>query len=624
MPRPANGVPSLWMWAGSKIESEDEPAKWVADEETWDKAKKAAAKSYEPGASEFWPSVVSIYQKMGGIKKEDDKQVDRSLAAMPQVTDGIPADDRAIVDEIVKHPDMNASTFYNQLKSKGFKISAPSEADAGSLHPAQQRAGVQEAGNVPRGNIADNFTSFRFLEAVKTDSLVGPTKFKACLIQEGMGNLRDAFYYTREALEAAVPVFEGKKIYADHPSLEDEQSRPERSVRDILGHFENVHVVEGDGGQAMLCADLVIMPDDPFRWARALMRHAVEFAEKYPDKNFVGLSINASGDANEMPIEGLLESGKVPAAAVEKLKKAQADGVESVRIVTAITSAVSADLVTEPGANGKITDLLEGDKMGLDPKSDALAKKGAEAKKEAADHADEEQDIELIKKMIAKHMHGEEKPEGEEKEAKAKGEEEEGKRESEEGEAEGMKHAMEAYEYFAKERKMETEEAAKHAAEAVKCAMHLGKKHEAAKHEEDEKKHESKDELKKKESEDEDEKKKESEDEKKKESDVARLAGRVAFLERQIEERKAKDEIEKRLAASKLPRAATKAFKESMGEIKTIAEFEKLFGAFERAYKAGGEAGHGPLDLTIEKTSRFTESSASGEGTVGFGDCVKK
>ena len=42
---------------------------WVADDDIWEKAKKAALKSYDEGDEGFWAVVASIYRKMGGEVK---------------------------------------------------------------------------------------------------------------------------------------------------------------------------------------------------------------------------------------------------------------------------------------------------------------------------------------------------------------------------------------------------------------------------------------------------------------------------------------------------------------------------------------------------------------------------
>lgn len=262
---------------------------------------------------------------------------------------------------IAKNPEMNASTFYNLLKSQGFIISAPGgvmvdkkEADSSSANVAALRA--KESGKI-------NFRT-RFLEADKSHkSATGlHTVYKVCLIEEGMGNFGASNYYSRAALESAVSVFEGRKIYADHPEKSEAEERPERSVRDVLGHFENLNIQEGVGGQALLCGDLVVMGGQSYQWARELMEHAVAYAKKFPDKEFVGLSVNAAGDSSAISMEELM-SKPIPESAIVKINEAKANGITEVNFVDAFTEAVSCDLVTEAGAGGKILNLIEGAKM---------------------------------------------------------------------------------------------------------------------------------------------------------------------------------------------------------------------------------------------------------------------
>ena len=50
------------------------PASWVADEDVWDKAKAAAAKTYDESDDVYWPAVVHIYGKMGGEIKAAAKK----------------------------------------------------------------------------------------------------------------------------------------------------------------------------------------------------------------------------------------------------------------------------------------------------------------------------------------------------------------------------------------------------------------------------------------------------------------------------------------------------------------------------------------------------------------------
>lgn len=58
------------------------------------------------------------------------------------------------------------------------------------------------------------------------------------LIKAGMSlNKRD---YSESVLQKSAPLFEGIKTYANHPSLEERKSRPERSTRDITGWISDV------------------------------------------------------------------------------------------------------------------------------------------------------------------------------------------------------------------------------------------------------------------------------------------------------------------------------------------------------------------------------------------------
>lgn len=228
------------------------------------------------------------------------------------------------------------------------------EADSASAFPLVQ---------VKQSKI--NIRSNQFREAAKSQTL--PTKFRVVLIEEGLGNMRDAFYYTKDALESAVDVFNGLKIMADHPTVEEEEIRPERSTRDILGHYENLGVEESDDGCALLCADVDIVPSVNTEWARALMVRAIENATKFPGKDFIGLSINAAGDAETTPIEDVIS--QAPEGAQAKLAEAQSNGIETVRVVHQIYSAMSCDLVTEAGAGGKITNFIKGDESDAKSKS---------------------------------------------------------------------------------------------------------------------------------------------------------------------------------------------------------------------------------------------------------------
>lgn len=322
--------------------------------------------------------LLSVYQRLSASQPKviDHTKEDKSVMVEPSPQ----SDDAQILNLLSQDPQMSASVFYNLLKVKGFAVMSIKpevqsaeeniEADSGSSFPGSLKDGIKRLESSPsrHGNI--NFNSTRFLETVTPlvkgvdgspqSQVVGFTKFKVVLLQEGLGNFADANYYSKEALISAIPQFEGAKIYADHPSTSDEYNRPERTVRDILGHFESVHIEESEDGRSSLVGEVCIVSEEPFRWARALMEHAVLFSKKFPDKEFIGLSINANGDANKMAVSELLAK-EIPASARLKIDEAVKNGAESIKYVSSINSAVSCDLVTTAGAGGKVLNLLEGD-----------------------------------------------------------------------------------------------------------------------------------------------------------------------------------------------------------------------------------------------------------------------
>lgn len=535
---------------------------------------------------------------------------ERAPKAVPPV---LPESQPVVVDEqtnieslLVENPDINAATFLNLLKSKGFKIvkdesvmpegKQPTEAEGGSSNAAVLRAETKESAEpIKPGKFA--FRA-RFTEALAKDDGTGVTRFRVALIQEGLGNMRDGFYYTKEALQSAIPVFEGKKIYADHPSVIDEQTRPERSVKDVLGHFESVKLEEGEDGQAMLTADVAILPDEPYRWARALMRHSVSYAQKYPDKDFIGLSINASGQANTVTLEEFNKSVVIPESAKVKLSKAISEGLTEVKVVNRLDSAVSCDLVTEAGAGGKVLAMLEQEKSMPDEKKPEDKKEEMkpeadaqpEAPKADAPHADEEQDIALIKKLIADHL----------------GEEEAGSEEV-------MKHckqAMEAYEAMGHSK----EEAMKCAGEYMKASKHMASKQaESADADADDK-----------------DKKEESapavtgeKPDKKQESEhveaMAQVIGENARLKEALKKFELKDHIETKCKESKEPRVITDEFKKLVEGAKTKGEIDKLWDAFTKG--AASKRASSALNFSdFVMTEKSAAPTAKGES---FADCLK-
>lgn len=183
------------------------------------------------------------------------------------------------------------------------------------------------------------------------------------LIEEGLGNFGDMHYYTPEALKSMPTLFDGLKIYADHPSRSDETDRPERSTRDIIGFHSEVRYAE-DSGRGKVLSVVKITPGAAFDWAWQQIKEAVVYAKRYADKDFVGVSINANGETISVPISDFLADYPFPddPSVRAKVEEAAAMGKEEVFIVQTITDAVSGDMVTEAGAGGKFVRLKESNK----------------------------------------------------------------------------------------------------------------------------------------------------------------------------------------------------------------------------------------------------------------------
>lgn len=502
----------------------------------------------------------------------------------------------------------NSSPFVTPDKSSGIDVNiwlwasneSKKEADAASGNVPSVRAGVhKESAQLKTAQFRFTTMGGNFFREANGKIEADGNRFKTIMLQEGLGNLKDAYYYSKQAIESAIPIFEGKKIYADHPSSTDEYTRPERSVRDVLGHFENVHVETASDGRAQLVGDVVVLDGASYDWARELMSHAVEFSIKFPDKEFIGISINASGSADEQPVKEFMDQVDIPESATAKLEKAIMEGLNTIRVVSAITDAVSADLVTEAGAGGKILELLEQEKEmkkeGEEHKEDEAKKDEgmkcadesnkeeegdapvAKADGEDEGHDDAGKDKELIKKMLKKHL-GDEATD----------------------EDEAMAH--EAYQACKEMGEKDDEQAAEKAVHGMKLAKHMASKK-----------------TEKKEAVEEDDKpveKKEAAVEEKKESkEVVKLAAENAALKEKLSKIELVDHIRETLEKSHLPRAATAMFTKNFGEAKSKKHFDEHFKMFVETYKdlRGNET---PYVIQTEKVTSVAKKDAS------FADCV--
>jgi CYTH domain-containing protein len=174
-----------------------------------------------------------------------------------------------------------------------------------------------------------------------TASYDAPTRTAQVIILEvGRGNSRDKHFYGADTIRKAAvdKVFDGAQAYADHPGLDEDINRPERSVRDLVGYYFNTREVEvtNSTGETVPALAASMKIQEGADWAIGLIREAISFNTRYPNKTYVGISINADGDVSPAIVDG-----------------------EQVNYVHRITEAFSADMVTKPARGGKFLALVE-------------------------------------------------------------------------------------------------------------------------------------------------------------------------------------------------------------------------------------------------------------------------
>jgi hypothetical protein len=489
----------------------------------------------------------------------------------------------------------------------------------------------------------------RFKEAV-SDTAGKGKRFRVTMLMEGLGNFGDSFYYSKAAIESAPPIFEGRKFMLDHPGEFDEANRPERSVKDISGYFENCAAEVTDDGRLALMGDLVVAgdptdPTDPFKRERVLILESIDYSEKHTADDLVALSINAGGDFETLPIEQFMETADIPDACKPKLMEAVEQGVTQVRLVSAMQTATSCDLVTTAGAGGSINQLLEGSKRnmkvnknvreagktpkpGATPTDDDTAAGGAaaggaadgsgagddgdgdadgsgDADGQTGDHADAGQDEELIKSMLDKYC---------------------GQPDHSADDKTKMQQAYEA----ALEAGYEGKEAEKAAGAHMKMSKQAEAKQMQAQREADEAEaHEAgtdgvlatkgpstvgaagsaKDMQKNK----------ESARRAQGGNDVVKLTAEVARLSGELASMRLKEHMDKALRESKLPMSATKKFREAVKNVRSVRDFDEKLGLFKEAFGLRGEA---------QETGGFMIESEKQGGSDGeaegfdFSDCA--
>lgn len=139
------------------------------------------------------------------------------------------------------------------------------------------------------------------------------------VIRPGWGS---SGYYPEKTLSKDYPVFEGARMFWNHPRRSDDDERPERDLNDLAAVLSNVRYAESGPKGPGIYGDAKVF--SPFR---------ERVGELAP---YIGVSILANGKGTKGEVEGR-------------------EGL----VIESITSARSVDFVTAPGAGGEVVSLFE-------------------------------------------------------------------------------------------------------------------------------------------------------------------------------------------------------------------------------------------------------------------------
>lgn len=224
----------------------------------------------------------------------------------------------------------------------------------GRINKAAKKFGIQRSDN----SEAVTFSSFGQLlrKQHKKESLAPPSKsgvklssevslreakvqdsdkrkIQVIIMSEGLGNKRDMHYYSKDCIRSAAPLFEGSRCFVDHPTETEEITRPERTLRDLVGYYTDVAPSE-DGSQ--LLGTLNLEDTEAGQQWFDKIKSAIDYGQRYPDKVYFAISINADGKTHEEERDG-----------------------EKINVVDAITGVDSADLVTRPALQTKFVKIMQ-------------------------------------------------------------------------------------------------------------------------------------------------------------------------------------------------------------------------------------------------------------------------
>ncbi|GAC1311010.1 MAG: hypothetical protein NVSMB19_25340 [Vulcanimicrobiaceae bacterium] len=182
----------------------------------------------------------------------------------------------------------------------------------------------------------------------ETASVLGnpePPSADVIIIRAGPGNPADAHYYTDACLEDSVQrgIWNGVPCHLDHPTDSEDKDIPERSVESMAGYFGNakmVTVTDEATHQRVKAVSATFTPEHGHEMVLRKLRTAAQYSQEYPNRSYVGFSINA---------KGMGESATIDSKQYDRVDK--------------ITGVESVDIVTRAGAGGKLLTFRESYRM---------------------------------------------------------------------------------------------------------------------------------------------------------------------------------------------------------------------------------------------------------------------
>lgn len=157
------------------------------------------------------------------------------------------------------------------------------------------------------------------------------------IISEGPGNEVDKNYYTPEAIESGVKLFEGARAFINHQTEAERGARPEQDVHQLCGFYKDCKLTtvnDPNQGKTVKALQATLVCDESEAGALAFSKAKAQilYSKIYPGSKdcYAGISVNTGG----------WQDGTVDIAGNEWAKIVAFEGVQS------------ADIVTRPGRGG--------------------------------------------------------------------------------------------------------------------------------------------------------------------------------------------------------------------------------------------------------------------------------